>query len=110
MDTETREALEGSIRKWEGVASGKKGERGTSDCPLCNKFFHQAEGGYCVRCPVYARTGRPGCMESPWTNWIAASGWSAELGRCADTDAGRNAARAELDFLISLIPKKDAKS
>ena len=38
MNARTWKALEGSIKKWEDIVAGKRGDRGSRNCPLCREF------------------------------------------------------------------------
>jgi len=104
MDDETLEALKGSIAKWRGVVAGTVDDQGTNNCPLCARF-HPFEGGSgCLKgCPVAARTGRSGCLGSPYSDYDEAQESDPEEnpGRHEQMQA---AACAEVAFLISLLP------
>ena len=45
MDKATREALLGSIEKWERIVAGTGEDRGTLNCPLCTKFYFEDGAG-----------------------------------------------------------------
>lgn len=108
MTPKTRKALEGSITKWRKIVKGATADLGPVNCPLC-KMFAKNHLDPCHGCPVREKTGRVGCLSSPYENW--ADYWcdqdydddSQRRARSAET---RALAQAELDFLISLRPKK----
>lgn len=111
MDQETREALEGSIRKWEAIVAGTGVDKGSVNCPLCQKF---CAGRYrsdaCIGCPVRERTGRSYCEETPYVRYVEAEealayypGMSAAM-RAKWADQREKAAKEELEFLRSLRP------
>lgn len=109
MDPETLEALKGSIAKWEGIVAGTATDQGERNCPLCRQFPTMT----CDGCPVKARTGRSNCLGTPYySEWmrleepdVRGCGCRKCKGeRVALTDVGRSAAKAELDFLKSLLP------
>ena len=115
MDQRTFLALQGSIAKWTKVASGTYEEHGGHDCPLCalfadeidpNALDDEGEDG-CHGCPVKAHTGKHGCVGTPYVNrWVRARN-DTPLGfprSAANTPAKLAAARAELEFLKSLLP------
>ena len=108
MDTATREALEKSIQHWrENAEAEAAGEAslGTQNCALCKMFFC----GLCKGCPISESTGTGNCDGSPYQNaLIAHLGWVGRPKSIARRDAFRTAARAELDFLISL--REEAKT
>jgi hypothetical protein len=102
MDAETLKALRGSIAKWQAIVDGTGKDLGAENCPLCWKFnkwyVYGTSAGDCDGCPVKERTGENGCRSSPHEEW-------------EDMDEGdasakeRNyVAKAELDFLKSLLP------
>lgn len=67
---ELRRALEGSIKKWEGIAYLGNEERGMSDCPLCRKFaIGRPDDERCCGCPIAKKTGRASCYGSPYDAW-----------------------------------------
>jgi hypothetical protein len=93
MDDRTREALEGSIRKWEAIVAGTGEDLGAINCPLCAEFYDREdtdsdEKTHCRGCPVHERTGQEHCDGPPY-DWY---------------DGSREAAREELEFLKSLRP------
>ena len=67
MNKKTKKALEGSIKKWEKIVSGKGGDDGTDNCPLCLLFYYDS----CVGCPVSKSTGIRGCIDSPYNKFTA---------------------------------------
>ncbi|MCK9597553.1 MAG: hypothetical protein M0R06_00855 [Sphaerochaeta sp.] len=66
MDDATAKALEGSIRKWERIRDGTGKDMGVANCPLCQMFYLNHE---CVGCPVFERTGRRLCAETPYEDF-----------------------------------------
>ncbi len=108
MDAKTREALEGSIAKWQAIVDGTGYDRGISNCPLCKMFYENITinvddfNTYCCGCPVSEKVGDDNCMETPYMRWDRLKGRDAT----ADTPERKVAAQAELDFLISLRPKE----
>lgn len=114
MDTKTLAALKGSIRKWEGIAAGTDRDGGDANCPLCALFHpnHRMDGGStCRGCPVFAKTGRSGCENSPYAKWTDHR-WD-EHGFIARAEANGKVicedctmlAGKELRFLKSLLPQ-----
>lgn len=100
MTRKTRDELKASIRHWNRLATGttRPGEDTSGKfCALC-KLFYSLDG--CGQCPVKLRTGKSFCLGSPWAD-----------ARDAYEDDGleskefKSAARKELDFLKSLLPK-----
>lgn len=91
MNKRTLKALQGSIRKWQGVVDGRVKDKGPSNCPLCEVFFYH----HCRGCPVAEHTGFSDCYDTPYDEWCEASTPAEE----------RRAARHELAFLKSLLPK-----
>jgi hypothetical protein len=105
MPAETLEALRGSIAKWEAIVEGHGLEHGPDDCPLCQLFhFSYRKDGQrtCVGCPVMHRTGNSLCAGSPYDDYSAAEEEDED-----DSEARMTwAAKAELDFLKSLLPRE----
>lgn len=65
-------ALEESIKKWESIASGENKEfPSTSNCALCYEYKDKFTDS-CFRCPVYKRTKKNGCINTPYSNAIEA--------------------------------------
>lgn len=92
-DSQTLEALRGSIAKWERIAEGTATNGGTSDCPLCAIFWNFS----CEGCPVMKATGKPFCRDTPLRDHCAA--------RYNDrSDELKATALRELEFLKSLLP------
>jgi hypothetical protein len=63
---QTKEALEGSIRKWELIEAEIGGDDGANNCPLC-KIFNVKYG--CKGCPVAFITECDGCNHTPYDDW-----------------------------------------
>ena len=105
MDAATREALEGSIRKWEAVVEGSGADEGGSNCPLCVLADSRNEDGGCAGCPVFEATGEEECGDTPFFLWRGVAKASRH-GRTfvVHDSASRAAAQAERDFLVSLRP------
>ena len=99
MDKETAEALEESIAHWQTNVAAERptqASTGAGKCALCMKFMRTT----CGPCPVATRTGRQRCQGTPYMRAEEALlDW--ELGE-GTREQWREAAQAELDFLISL--------
>jgi hypothetical protein len=118
-------ALKSSIAHWERLASGKRrgGESiGSSHCALCRKFLLANPLLLdCEGCPVKEKTGYHGCQKTPYQDVelvffrqrqdISDSGvdWDKAKGLALDTPEFKRAAKKELAFLKSLLPKGPAK-
>lgn len=101
-------ALSGTVERWRGIAGGWQFDGGREGCPLCS-FIDPINNG-CVLCPVRQSTGLDECHGTPY--------WSFEKflithranpdhfdgeGRPVSVSA-KSLARAEYDFLRSLLP------
>jgi hypothetical protein len=63
----SREALEGSIKKWTRIVKSTKGiDKGTKNCPLCKQYYDVN----CVGCPIAKKTSRPDCSGTPYWEWM----------------------------------------
>lgn len=104
IDPETLKALQGSIAKWERVVAEGKDGTNWMDCPLCGLFWREN----CSGCPVRDRTGYRMCQGSPFEAYSDARESADDDGI---DDVGTEptvieAAKAELDFLKSLLPRQ----
>jgi hypothetical protein len=99
MNKKTIEALNGSISKWKKVVDGTGKEDGAKNCPLCNMFLREF---MCDGCPVKEFTGKVGCNNTPYTEWV-----SVVPDRTPKTPEHYRIAQKEVDFLKSLLPKKE---
>ena len=115
MNKKTLAALKGSILKWEKIVDGSGIDMGCDNCPLCQRFrgeLNNAPADDCAGCPV-AAAGFPACVGSPYQAWITACvalNLAIEDGSTPKEKmrAAKNkklAAKAELEFLKSLLPK-----
>ena len=100
MDAATKEALTKSIEHWRRLSDGTRmdGEGiSQSECALCKRFFSKATG--CASCPVRIKTGAPFCTNSPYDR-------ATEVRKFGlDSEEFKAAAKLELEFLESLLPK-----
>jgi hypothetical protein len=101
MNKKTLKALHGSIKKWKSIVDGSGEDRGAKNCPLCRLFLNENE---CKGCPVFERTGYACCDETPFREWSEYISSSME-NKVFDEESKR-LAQNELDFLKSLLPKK----
>jgi hypothetical protein len=108
MPAETLEALKGSIAKWEKIVAGTGSNQGPYNCPLCEKFnecvteeAHFAQPT-CEGCPVQKAVGQAGCRGTPYERYEEAEESQIDF---TEEDM-RHLARAELDFLKSLLPEQ----
>jgi len=106
MPSEKLKALQGSIAKWKAIAAGEGTDDGCDNCPLCLLFWMNADhGDGCTGCPVFESTGKHLCVDTPYIQWHQATGGgSGHWPRRAKTHEHRRLARAEVDFLKSLLP------
>lgn len=109
MDAKTLEALKGSIAKWEKIVAGTGTDGGCGNCPLCQAFNPEdaAAEDECKGCPVAGKTGQTWCDGSPYTLlWGAIKpAYNRDFSGYVHTPASLAAAKAELDFLRSLLPE-----
>ena len=102
--------LEESIEHWERLVSGNRLPNesiGTNDCALCKAYLHKSLTKNCVGCPVSKITGKTYCENTPYDlvmkikNEMSVRSYSDFL----DTKEFKEAAKKELEFLKSLLPK-----
>ena len=106
MDAKTLTALTQSIEKWERNAVAETPDDFrvyVSDCALCDLFWPICNG-----CPVQARSGRPDCAETPYTEATASrQKWRDDPSNDSRRAKAQAAARAEVEFLRSLLPEEE---
>jgi len=106
MNAATLEALKGSIEKWEKIINNQAEDCGPINCPLCQCFLDDE----CIKCPVLFVTGTDGCRGTPYEQWYNHHEKNGNGGKFIIFDAeSRRLAKAELDFLKSLLPKEKDK-
>ena len=99
MNRKTLKALKGSIEKWEDIVAGTGHDDGAENCPLCQLFIRNE----CVGCPVFEKTRMRECQGTPYQRWVRYLGFAPTW--TAGTLRQKAAAKAELKFLKSLLPK-----
>lgn len=117
MTAKALSALIQSIAHWERLATGdeKPGESvSADDCALCQTFRNRATlafvvGNECIGCPVMERTGRSRCRSTPYSaaenHFVHSADKTGKTGKTGrQTPEFRAAAKAELEFLRSLLP------
>lgn len=108
MDAETLTALKQSIEKWERNAVAETPGDFTTrprDCALCWLFCKRGCGG----CPVMDATGKVYCHGTPYDEAaLACAEWRNATSNTTLRDAAQAAARAEVEFLRSLLPEEEA--
>lgn len=108
MEPRTLEALKASIAKWERNAEAKMPDEfliGGDDCPLCVMFNNEDDFPGCRGCPVFEKTGRLYCNDTPYRRAVVAYIDWREFGR---REGALVAAHAEVSFLKSLLPTEEA--
>ena len=108
MTPETLTALKLSIKHWEeNLAAEEPFEVsiGANSCALCKQFRRPDRPVYCAGCPVRDATELNGCAGSPFEDANKAHNAWCRYKTDRSRDAWREAARAELDFLKSLLPE-----
>ena len=107
MKLKTLEAIKGSIEKWRKIVEEETENRGADDCPLCALFLNRRDlnNNPCAGCPINERTGQIFCRDTPCRDFEDHDDKTNNTCR-ADTDEKMIAARAEIDFLRSLLPKE----
>ena len=108
MDKKTLTALERSIARWDELAQAEETrwlDLSAADCALCQLFWARAPKG-CGQCPVAIQTGRTACFGSPF--YLASASledWKEDPENDELRDHFRQSARAEAEFLRSLLPE-----
>ena len=100
-------ALQGSIEKWEGIVEGARTDCGAANCELCRRFI---AGRKCTFCPVKLSTGLTQCSGTPYDTWREYAQnhhYNCVNGVPTFDEKSYQIAVKELEFLKSLLPKKD---
>lgn len=102
-------ALRGSIAKWEAIVAGNGHDSGSDNCPLCEVFrerYDEYDERECYGCPVAKAVHDEGCNKTPYEAWSSHQ-WDKKghMPFMATTEEEKRLAQAELDFLISLLPR-----
>jgi len=100
MIPETERALRESIKHWQENAKAKSMNDvsvSPRSCALCQLFFDQFS--QCAGCPIVDETGTTLCAKTPYEQAAAAR-------RAENLTTFQKAARAEVKFLKSLLPKE----
>jgi hypothetical protein len=105
----TKEALAGSIKKWEQIVAGEIADEGAWNCPLCLVFrtTFPSESD-CYGCPIFENTGEKYCKDTPYGVWDEYFGWhyvTKHNDRKAYNKKTKQLAQTELDFLKELYKK-----
>ena len=98
----TREAILGSIDKWQNIVDSTGTDKSTRNCPLCEKFIqHNCDG-----CPVMAVSGCIGCRGTPYVEWNNYTCWVKHLlirEMPENYSLALKLAEAELEFLKDVL-------
>jgi len=108
--------LEGSVDKWLKIYYNRGEDHGRFDCPLClmydgedycNEDEEEGDLLMCFGCPVAEETGKENCAGTPYKKWFD------NFGRCEERkvvdETSKDLAKAELDFLVSILDKLKSK-
>ena len=111
MRPDTLEALNSSIEHWTKIVAGDEGSEGASNCALCALFTCiklNFENDDYTTCPVQEYTGREGCEGTPYEYFnMVGERTNNSFAKWAKSPNVVKAAQDELDFLKSLLPKKE---
>jgi hypothetical protein len=98
-------ALKKSIKHWqENLVKARKhilsfNDVDSSKCALCNLYVTDTSSS-CQKCPVYLCTGRENCFNTPYYK---------VRNNVFNNESAIENTKAELKFLISLLPEKERK-
>jgi len=73
------------------------------ECPLCDVYFYQSI--VCNGCPISKTTKIYGCIATPYIQWASEKS-PFYLHRWSTSPKSLDAIEAEIEFLISLLPKR----
>lgn len=121
MKKETLKALKGSIRKWKEIVAGTEEDKAYRDCPLCQRFSgekitcHAPDGK--EACPVVKKVKNDACKDTPYQDWHSHGRDKHRTSNHPEYNKKPHSvhpdcleclklAKAEIEFLKSLLPKK----
>lgn len=114
MDEKTLEALKASIEHWRfncNVTFAWMAKVNVGSCALCELYYCN---NYCRDCPIAISTGTGSCRETPY---VQASEAPRKWHNCRSIEdnvkaekAFKDAAQAEMEFLISLLPPESTET
>lgn len=58
-----------SVKKWDNIIDNNGIDKGTDNCPLCQKLYNPLKLNKCSSCPVYVKTLLNGCGGTPYIEW-----------------------------------------
>jgi hypothetical protein len=102
ITTEAAKALDLSIAKWKkNLDADYPYEIKTSpwDCPLCDLYL---DYGACIGCPIFGRTGKTGCKDTPYYAVLEARGDSLADWTDARKTFCMEKVQEEVDWLVNL--------
>jgi hypothetical protein len=103
------ESLTKSIEKWDNIVNQCGADLGSKNCQCCIDYFadFDVDGTMtCIGCPIYEKTGKPMCENTPYTHWVEQHGNAFTLhlfGTVARSELEISAAKSELIFLTELL-------
>lgn len=101
MDSNTLQALQESIIKWEkNYANPLQAKISSKDCPLCQMFNAPGRNNPCKGCPINDVTN-DGCYNTPYEEFYYEFTYSPTESNL------KMLAHKELEFLKSLLPKEE---
>ncbi len=118
MDNDTLNALVLSIDKWKAIVDGTGVDTGTDNCELCKKFYDKDDDDFdtCAGCPVREEVHDSCCNNTPYTEWNCHQTvkhkrlkFPFKIEWADGCDECMKLAKAELEFLESLLPEKESE-
>ena len=113
MNKEELKALKESIEKWRCIYEEDGFDDGCDNCPLCQLAdLTDEDSTICETCIIYKKTKTKECKNTPFEKWDKY--WDScdvdvGTGRFVETKKEKQMALKELNFLKSLLPKKESK-
>lgn len=98
---DVRNAIRGSIEKWEKIAGGEGVDHGPNNCPLCKLFIDNN----CVGCPIFTLTGGIYCDETPYREWYTYVEQEMDPPYRVFDKHSKEFARQEVAFLKQFLPE-----
>ena len=105
-----KEALEGSIKKWEQIVEQNGRDLGMKNCPLCELYWGDDS---CKGCPVQDYSGMKHCLNTPYEAWMIhheGKHLSLLAGKSIVCPSCEELAKKELEFLREVLKNYQEES
>lgn len=103
-------AIEGSIKKWEGILNNTETDNRGINCPLCKEYGDASLS--CIQCPVREFTKKSQCRGTPYSEWT--DHHDSQHSMCKEKiihcETCKELCKKEISFLKSLLTKREIQA